>query len=183
MANDSQRIENTRTCPVCEGRGKTQERYLYKQQHRYDTGGSEVFHNETCWLCGGANGITRDVYASWEAVESYAPCPACNSAGGKRFWDWQESRKRFTFEPCRVCEGKRRASPAAIALHNRERRRLQVWGIGCTALVVIGGLFIATYGANVLVRGTPWMICCPSPGLVLPGVMLLVGIRHSSSGW
>lgn len=168
MTTDPHSLENVVLCPVCDGLGERYESYPYKQQNRYEPEGMALQHRETCWLCDGQKHITREQQAEWELVQSYEVCPACSGKGGKRYWKWQESRKAFTFEPCKVCEGKCRASPAAIILHNQERRKLQVWGIGCTTVVVVGGLFIISQILTLLVRGTPILNCCPGAAPFIP---------------
>jgi hypothetical protein len=179
-------IETTITCPVCDGTGTIKEAYLYRQRHKYDSGREAIEHAETCWLCGGENNgrITHQQYEEWLKFEGNPTCPLCNGTGGKRHWSWHDgehgSRKEFSFAPCRVCEGKRRVSPERVYKYEREKQQLRFWGVGCTALLIVIGIVGGTQILTVLLKGTPWFQCCPAPGLIPLGVILM-GIRGYST--
>jgi hypothetical protein len=179
MESDNQSIEAMISCPVCSGTGSITETYPYRTQHKYDGGGKSFQHAERCWLCGGENGgrITPEQHEEWLKYETYPTCPLCNGTGGKRYWSWQEdehgSHKAFTFTRCRLCQGKRKVSPEKVFQYNREKQQLRFWGVGCTALIVVLIVVGATQGLTALLNGTPWLRCCPAPGLIPLGVIAL----------
>ncbi len=185
-APEDNQLENTIACPVCDGMGQVKESYPYKTQHKYDAGGQVIVHSELCWFCGGEHGglITPGQFEMWKALEAQPVCPLCNGTGGNRSWRWQEtekgSRKEFSYTPCRLCHGKRYVSQEQIYAHEREKQQLRFWGIGCTALFVVVAIVGATQLLTALLNGTPWFRCCPAPGLIPIGVVVLHFVTRNS---
>jgi hypothetical protein len=179
VSDDRHDIKITITCPVCNGAGQVREAYAYRTQHKYDGGAQVIQHAETCWLCGGENNghITRQQHDEWLRFEENPVCPLCNGTGGRRYWSWLEgeqgSQKTFSFTPCRVCGGRRHVSPERVYAFEREKQQLRFWGLGCAALVVVVVIVGATRLLTALLNGTPWFRCCPMPGFIPLGVVLL----------
>jgi hypothetical protein len=167
-------------CPACNGAGKLRATYIYKPQSRHDYGGENIERFERCFLCGGENNgrISKARFAEWEQAQE---CPACKGQGGKWFWSWLEDEhgtsKDFTFAPCNLCAGHRRVSAAQLESHRQQTKNLRFWGVGCTVVGVVGGIFIATQLLSAVVRGTPWLQCCPLPGFVTLVLMTLIILK------
>lgn len=167
--------DNHVVCPVCDGSGKLRETYVYKSQNRYDYDGENIQRSENCFLCMENTGrISTEKKAQWDQMQL---CPICKGTGGKRFWSWVEDEqgtsKDFTFTPCNLCQGQRRVTVAQLETHQRQNFNLRFWGIGCTTLAVIGGLFLTTQFVTAVVKGTPWFQCCPLPSFLTPALVLL----------
>lgn len=170
--------QDSLTCPLCAGVGKITQTYKYKPQHRSDMHNETIQRLEDCPLCKGAGEVSQTIMDEWLTMQANPVCPLCKDQGGKRFWSWEEdgtgTRKVYTFEPCALCKGKQHISPDQLAVHARERRRLQFWGVGCTLLVVVGGIFIATQLVSVAMAQTPLLQCCAPPHIVfVTGMMVL----------
>jgi hypothetical protein len=172
------------TCPVCGGTGKETHIYRYKPQHRSDPNSEDIERSETCKLCHGTGRVSQSDLHTWRQVQAYPVCPLCKGSGGKYFWSWNETetgtRKRYVFEPCSLCKGEQHISPEQLAVHNHERRKLRFWGVGCTVLVVVGGLFLATQLIYLLLARTPWVQCCAPPHMIFVGGMILLSRKM---GW
>lgn len=164
-------------CPACNGTGKLQRVYVYKSQHRSDSGGGQLLHEELCTLCSGNGIIAGDRLRVWQELQSLRICPSCQGSGGRRYWHWNETekgtQKSFEFIPCKVCGGHEHVSIEQIAAHNRERRNLQVWGVGCVGVVLVVGICGISRAAALLMGNTPWVQCCAFPQFLLPGLLLL----------
>ena len=172
------------TCPQCGGAGKVSHTYKYKPQHRSDTQVENIERREVCSLCNGAGQVTQDVMDAWEREQANPVCPVCKGEGGKYFWFWDEdktgTRKQFAFEPCSLCNGKRHVSAEQLMVYERERRKLRFWGVGCTAMVVVGGLFAVTQVVSILLARTPWIQCCAPPHVVFVSGIIVISRKM---GW
>lgn len=168
-------VEDHVACPLCHGSGKLRETYVYKSENRYDYGGENVQRTETCFLCVETPGrVSSEQKLHWEQMQL---CPICKGSGGKRFWSWVEGEqgtsKDFAFTPCNLCRGQRRVTQVQLEAHEQQNSKLRFWGVGCTAGMVIVGLFLVTQLLTAVVRGTPWFQCCPLPSFLTPAVMML----------
>jgi hypothetical protein len=174
----------TLTCPQCSGTGKVSHIYKYKPQHRSDTNVENIERREVCPLCSGAGQVSQGVMDAWQHEQANPVCPVCKGEGGKYFWAWDEAengtRKQFIFEPCSLCKGAKHISPDQLAVYERERRKLRFWGVGCTLVFVIGGLFAVTEVVSLLVYHTPWVQCCAPPHVVFGTVMIVMSRKM---GW
>jgi hypothetical protein len=174
----------TPNCPQCSGTGKVSHTYKYKPQHRSDTHVENIERRETCSLCGGLGQVSQEVIDTWQQLQANPVCLVCNGEGGKYFWLWDEfetgTRKAFVFEPCSLCHGAKHITPEQLMVHERERRKLRFWGLGCTLVVVIGGLFAVTQVVSVLMLHTPWIQCCAPPHVVFVTSMIIVSRKM---GW
>lgn len=180
MGDEGNLTGEGRQCPVCAGNGRIKESYQYQVRHPHDIGGQPLEQFEVCWLCEGASGgrVTEQQQHAWEVFQGYAACPQCEGNGGKRSWVWEEGGERiFTLMPCRLCAGKRRVSPEQMQAHERERRALRLYGVGCSLLGFVVVVFGATYGLSLVVKGTPWLQCCPLPGFAIPAGIIWLGIQ------
>ncbi len=171
-------------CPQCGGTGKVSHTYQYKPQHRSDTNSENIKRHEVCSLCSGIGHVTQEVMDVWQREQANPVCPACRGEGGKYFWSWVEAetgtRKQFAFEPCLLCHGHKHVTPEQMAVNERERRKLRFWGVGCTVLVVVGGLFAVTQVVSILLARTPWIQCCAPPHVVLMSGMIVISRKM---GW
>ncbi|MBA3869155.1 MAG: hypothetical protein H0X30_08375 [Anaerolineae bacterium] len=171
-------------CPECDGTGKVSHTYKYKPQHRSDVHVENIERHEVCSLCSGAGYISQESLDAWQRIQADPVCPVCNGQGGKYFWLWDESesgtRKQFAFEPCSLCHGHKHITPEQLVLHERERRTLRFWGVGCTLLVVVGGLFVVTNVISIVLARTPWIQCCAPPHVVFVTGMIVISRKM---GW
>jgi RecJ-like exonuclease len=174
----------TLTCPQCAGTGKVSHTYKYKPQHRSDTNVENIERQDVCSLCSGLGQTTQEVVDTWERTQANPVCPLCKGEGGKYFWSWDEgemgTRKHFTFEPCSLCKGQKHISPEDLTTYDRERRKLRFWGVGCTLLVVVVGLFAVTQVVSILLLHTPWIQCCAPPHVVFVTSMIVISRKI---GW
>ena len=177
-------LSNELTCPSCAGTGKVVHTYKYKPQHRSDIQVENIERRDMCPVCNGVGQLTTDEIKLWKQVAGDPVCPVCNGEGGKYFWSWYEgetgTRKQFVFEPCSLCAGTQHISPEQFALHERERRKLRFWGVGCTFVVVVGGLFVVTQGVSILLARTPFLQCCAPPHVVFVSGMIVMSRKM---GW
>jgi RecJ-like exonuclease len=175
-ANNSElQVGAFENCPVCNGSGKLGETYVYKSQNRYDYDGENIRRSEVCFLCVQTPGhLSSEQKSQWEHMQL---CPICKGSGGKRFWSWVEDEQRtnkdFTFTACSLCHGQRRVTNIQLEGHRRQNFNLRFWGISCTTVVVIGGLFVVTQFLTAVVKGMPWFQCCPLPSFLTPVAVLL----------
>ena len=171
-------------CPYCDGAGKVAHIYKYKPQHRSDRNVENIERRDVCLLCNDVGQITQEAMDGWQLAQANPVCPACKAEGGKYFWSWDEAetgtRKHFAFEPCSLCKDEKHISPDQFALYNRERRKLRFWGVGCTLLVVVGGLFALTQVVSILLARTPWVQCCAPPHVIFVTGMIVISHKM---GW
>jgi hypothetical protein len=177
-------IHQPLTCPQCDGTGKVSHIYKYKPQHRSDTNVEDIERREVCPLCNGAGEVTQEALDVWKRQQSKPICPVCKGEGGKYFWFWDEdktgTRQQFAFEPCSLCNGGKHISSEQLAQYERERRRLRFWGVGCTVMVVVGGLFAVTQVVSLVMYKTPFIQCCAPPHVVFVSGMIVVSHKM---GW
>ncbi|MBI1278499.1 MAG: hypothetical protein GC179_10265 [Anaerolineaceae bacterium] len=181
---DTLQIIDPLTCPVCGGTGRETHTYRYKPQHRSDLNNEDIQRADVCRLCLGVGQVTQEVSDNWKQVQAYPVCPLCKGSGGKHFWTWDEgetgTRKSYLFEPCSLCQGETHIAPGELAVYNRDRRKLRFWGVGCTVVVVIGGLFTATQLVYLVMARTPWVQCCAPPHVVFVTGMIVLSRKM---GW
>lgn len=155
-------------CPVCDGSGGIEQFYQFKPRHKYDYAGGGEKHAETCPVCEGEGSLSASAYEVWQKQQhEKVTCPACSGNRGKRSWSWNESdrglSRQFKLEPCALCGGVGQVLPTVRQTHEREKQRIRFWGVGCTLVVVIGGIWISTTVLSLILTNTPLLICCPSP--------------------
>ncbi len=181
---DALQIIDPLTCPVCSGTGNESHIYRYKPQHRSDPNSEDIQRADVCRLCHGTGRVTQAILDQWQQVQAYPVCPLCKGLGGKYYWSWDESetgtRKSYMFEPCSLCKGETHIAPSELAVYDRDRRKLRFWGVGCTVLIVIGGLFAATQVIYLLLARTPWAQCCAPPHVIFVSGLIVVSRKM---GW
>lgn len=171
------------TCPGCGGTGQERHVYHYKPQHRRDTAHDDLVQASLCRLCGGSGQVEPGVVTRWQRVQALPECPVCKGQGGKYLWEWAEretgARKQFMFEACAVCGGAQHVTPEQMAGHERARRKIRLWGVGCAAVAVLGGVFALTQVVSLVVYQAPLLACCAPPNLIFVGSMMLLayGVR------
>jgi hypothetical protein len=117
---------------------------------------------------GGEGSISPSAYEAWRCQQhDRVICPACGGNRGKRFWSWDESdhglKPQFTLELCALCGGEGRVLPQVRQTHEREKRRIRFWGVGCTLVAVVGGIWMSTTILSLILGNTPLLTCCPPP--------------------
>ena len=165
-------------CPVCDGAGKVSHTYRYKPQHRNDRNSENIQRLSSCGLCGGTGTLAPTSLDEWQQLQVHPTCPTCKGQGGRYFWTWAESesgtRKVYSFEPCSLCAGKQHVLPEQLAQYERERRKLRFWGVGCTVVFVVVGLFVLTQVISLVMARTPWLQCCAPPHVVFVTGLFMV---------
>gem|GEM_PF-6655104 len=170
-------------CPACAGKGQEAHIYSFKSRRRNDAPEGQLRRLQTCAVCGGEGWVNQAALDAWTQVQALPECPVCKGQGGKYYWEWVESetgtRKQFYFEACSLCGGAKHVRPEQMAAHERERRKIRLWGVGCAAVAVVGGLFAVTQVVSLVVYQTPWVQCCAPPHIVFVSSSLLMtrGIR------
>jgi hypothetical protein len=175
-------LQNLTQCPACSGAGQQSHTYLYRPQHRSDVGSGSVQRPETCPTCNGAGTVNRDTFNGWQQLQALALCPACKGIGGKRYWSWyaaeNSTQKSFVFAPCKVCGGNQHVTAEQQQAHERERRKLQVGGVGCAVLTLVVGVCGLMQVVTLLMGITPWFQCCALPNFLVLGA-LVIGYRFA----
>ncbi len=176
-------VSKQHTCPVCEGKGQETHDYVFEEKRRNELPQEYLKRSQQCSLCAGAGKIDQTALEAWQYLQSLPVCPVCKGAGGKYFWSWDEgetgTRKQFYYTRCALCDGAQHVTPEQLTAHERERRRIRFWGVGCGTVAIIGGLFAVTQVVSLLVYQTPWVQCCAPPHIVFVSSILLMtrGIR------
>jgi hypothetical protein len=170
-------LESTRECPVCAGKRKLPQMYSYHGGgSRRDPVAEQVERLDPCWACDGAGVLTAQMLAEIQSRLQLALCPQCQGRGGVYSWYWVEregsTQKQFVHEPCRLCAGRRHVTQAQIEAHELEKWRLRIYGFGCFALLVLGGIIGITQVLTILLGVTPWVQCCSPPNVIFTTGMI-----------
>lgn len=170
-------------CPACDGTGGIEQFFPFKPRHKYDYAGSGEKHTETCPVCEGQGDISRSAHEAWQRRQrEQVICPACGGNRGKRSWSWDESdhglTQQFRLVLCALCGGQGRVLPAVRQTHDREKRRIRFWGIGCTLVAVVGGIWIGTTLLSLILGNTPLLTCCPSPHTMFSIIVVGIAARR-----
>jgi hypothetical protein len=171
-------------CPACSGTGTIEQFYPFKPRHQYDYAGSGEKHVEACPVCAGEGSISPSAYEAWRRQQrDRVVCPVCGGNRGKRSWSWDESnhglKQQFTLEPCALCGGEGWVLPQVRQTHEREKQRIRLWGVGCTLVAVVGGIWMSTTILSLILGNTPLLMCCPPPQALFS--LIVVGVvagRH-----
>ncbi|MEZ4666623.1 MAG: hypothetical protein R3E39_01665 [Anaerolineae bacterium] len=170
-------LQSTLPCPACDGTGMRHRVYVFRTRNRAVASEVEIQRAEACTICKGIGTVSTLELEQWQRLQVLQICPVCNGSGGKRWWSWHETgqgtQKSFEYVPCVVCGGNERVTVAQLQTHEHERRKLQVWGVGCAVLVLVFGLCGVMQIATVVMGNTPWFQCCTLPHFLVSSAFII----------